>query len=98
MVIVIDTRIKRFIEGYVVGENEDIIAIKLNDIGETFWFDDKTKVQEFLNEQVTERIYDKELRKGYFDYVDEYGTNHRYYINKLVKGKITTYNEEIVML
>ena len=43
MVIVIDTRIKRFIEGYVVGENEEIIAIKLNDIGETFWFDDKTK-------------------------------------------------------
>ena len=72
MVIAIDTRIKRFIEGYVVGENEDIIAIKLNDIGETFWFDDKTKVQEFLNEQVTERIYNKELRKGYFDYVDEY--------------------------
>ena len=86
MVIVIDTRIKRFIEGYVVGENEDIIAIKLNDIGETFWFDDKTKVQEFLNEQVTERIYDKELRKGYFDYVDEY---------RIIN---TTYNEEIVML
>ena len=98
MVIVIDTRIKRFIEGYIVGENEDIIAIKLNDIGETFWFDDKIKVQEFLNEQVTERIYDKELRKGYFDYVDEYRTIHRYYINKLVKSKITTYNEEIVML
>ena len=98
MVIVIDTRIKRFIEGYIVGENEDIIAIKLNDIGETFWFDDKIKVQELLNEKVTEGIYDKELRKGYFDYVDEYGIIHRYYINKLVKGKITIYNEEIVML
>ena len=98
MAILIDTRIKKFVEGCLLGENDETISIRLKDIDETFWFENEVTTQEFLTKQVTERVADKELRKGYFDYIDEYGTIHRYYINKLVKGKITTYNEEIVML
>ena len=98
MAILIDTRIKKFVEGCLLGENDETISIRLKDIDETFWFENEVTTQEFLTKQVTERVADKELRKGYFDYIDEYGIIHRYYINKLVKGKINIYNEEIVML
>lgn len=96
MAIMIDTRIKRFIKGYADVDNENIICIVLKDINESFWFDDEARVQEFLNIQAIERVYDKELRKGYFDYVDERGVIHRYHINKVVRGKIISFTEEIV--
>lgn len=96
MNILIDKRIQRFIVGELWGENDDIMCIMLKDIEEAFWFVDEVLAQDFLNIQAIERVYDKELRKGYFDYVDEYGATHRYYINKLVRGKITSFTEEII--
>ena len=45
---------------------------------------------------MTERVGDKELRKGYFDYIDEYGDTHRYFINEVARGKILSFTEEIV--
>ena len=96
MVILIDTRIKKFVEGCLLGENDETISIRLKDIDETFWFENEVAAQEFLTKQVTERVADKELRKGYFDYIDEYGDTHRYFINDVTRGKILSFTEEIV--
>lgn len=96
MAILIDARIKRFVEGCLLGENDETISIQLKDIDETFWFENEISAQEFLSKQVTERVADKELRKGYFDYVDEYGYTHRYFINEVTRGKIISFTEEIV--
>lgn len=96
MAILIDKRIQRFVEGYLDEDNENIMCIKLKDIDESFWFSDKTLAQEFLNIQAIERVYDKELRKGYFDYVDEHGLIHRYFIHNVERGKITSFKEEVV--
>lgn len=96
MAIITDTRIKRFVEGCLLGENNEAISIRLNDIDETFWFENEAEAQEFLTKQVTERVGDKELRKGYFDYIDEYGDTHRYFIHEVARGRILSFTEEIV--
>ena len=95
--IMIDTRIQRFVDGCLIGENEDIISIHLKDIDETFHFDNEVVAQNFLNKQVIERVGDKELRTKYFDYTDEEGTTHRYLISKVFRGKIVSYLEEILV-
>ena len=51
MAILIDTRIKRFVEGHLDADNENIMCIRLKDIDESFWFSDEVLVQEFLNIQ-----------------------------------------------
>ena len=96
MTLMIDTRIKRFVEGYFLGENDETIGIYLKDIDETFWLENEILAQDFLNKQVTVRVADNELRKDYFDYVDEHKETHRYFINKVVRGKIISFTEEIV--
>ena len=96
MAILIDKRIQRFIKGELWGESDDVMCIMLTDIDEAFWFADEVSAQEFLSIQAIERVYDKELRKGYFDYTDECGTIHRYYINKVERGKITSFKEEVI--
>ena len=96
MVILIDARIKRFVEGCLLGENDETISIRLKDIDETFWFENEVTAQEFLTKQVTERVGDKELRKGYFDYTNEFVETHRYFINEVARGKILSFTEEIV--
>lgn len=96
MAILIDTRIKRFVEGCLLGENDEAISIHLKDINETFHFENEVMAQDFLNKQITERVADKELRNGYFDYTDEYGETHRYYINEVVRGNIVSFTEEII--
>ena len=96
MAIIIDARIKRFVEGCLIGENNEAISILLKDIDETFWFENEVSAQDFLNRQVTERVADKELRKGYFDYIDEYGEIHRYFINEITRGKIISFTEEVI--
>lgn len=96
MAILIDARIKRFFEGCLLGENNETISIHLKDVDETFWFENEVAAQEFLNKQATERVGDKELRKGYFDYTNECGETHRYSINEVVRGKIVSFTEETV--
>ena len=39
MAILIDKRIQKYVEGFLYGENDEIISIHLNDIDETFRFD-----------------------------------------------------------
>ena len=41
MAILIDKRIQRFVEGYLFGENNEIISIHLKDVDETFWFENE---------------------------------------------------------
>lgn len=97
MAILIDKRIQRFVEGCLLGENnETIISIHLKDVDETFWFENEVAAQDFLNKQVIERVGDKELRKSYFDYTNECGETHRYSINEVVRGKIVSFTEETV--
>lgn len=96
MAIIIDARIKRFVEGCLFGQNNETISIRLNDVDETFWFENEAEAQEFLNKQIAERVADKELRKAYFDYMDECGETHRYFINEITRGKIISFKEEIV--
>ena len=96
MAILIDKRIQRFVEGYLLGENNETISIHLKDVDETFWFENEVVAQEFLNKQATERVGDKELRKGYFDYTNECGETHRYSINEVVRGKIVSFTEETI--
>ena len=96
MNIIIDKRMEKFVEGYLVEEN--VISIYLNDIRETFHFDNEAETQSFLNKQVRERFGDCELKEGFFDYKDEDGTIHRYFIGEISKeGKISSYMEEIVL-
>ena len=96
MAILIDTRIQRFVEGYLLGENNEVISIYLKDINETFHFDNELSAQNFINKQVIERVGDKELRTDYFDYKDEYGVIHRFLISKVFNGEITSYIEEVI--
>lgn len=96
--IIIDKKLERFIKVCLLGEHEDILSIHISDIGESFYFDKQVTAQDFLNKQSIERFGDKELRVGYFDYMDEYGTIHRYIIKSLVRGKIIAYSEEVLIL
>lgn len=98
MTVLIDWRLKKFLEGFLYGENEEVISIHLKDIDETFIFDNEVILQNFLNKQAIERFGHKELRTGSFDYEDEYGTIHRYFIEELSRsGEIISYNEEVII-
>ena len=97
MAILIDKRIQKFVEGCLIGENEEVISIRLKDIDESFHFDSELAAQNFLNKQALERVGDPELRTDSFDYTDEDGVLHRYLlggVNK--KGEIISYLEEVV--
>lgn len=96
MVILIDKRIQKYVEGCQY-ENGKVISIHLKDIDETFWFDSEVAAQEFLNKQAIERVGDPELRTDSFDYTDEEGLLHRYLLGGVNnKGEIISYLEEVV--
>lgn len=38
--------------------------------------------------QTKERYYDKSLRKGYFDYINEFNEIHRYMITNCTRGTL----------
>ena len=96
MAILIDKRIQKYVEGFLYGENDEIINIHLKDIDETFWFDSELVAQEFLNKQAIERVGDPELRKDSFCYKDQEGEIHRHLITVNKKGQIVSYLEEVM--
>lgn len=96
MVILIDNRIQKYIEGFLYGKNDEVVSIYLKDIDETFWFDSEVAAQEFLNKQTIERVGDPELRKNSFCYKNPEGEIHRYFIYVNKKGRITSCLEEVV--
>lgn len=91
--ILVDSKIKKFVEGTLLGENSEYISLYLSDIDMSFWFDNYVDAQEFLNEQALERVYDKELRKGYFDYTNDHSERWRIVIKNVQRGKITEFEE-----
>ena len=95
MNFIINKRLEKFIKVCLLGENQDVLSIHLEDINESFYFDNEVEIQNFLNDQSIERFGDKSLRKGYFDYIDEYQEKHRYVIN-VKRGKIISYYEKII--
>jgi hypothetical protein len=93
--ILIDARMKSKIESLMDWNNNGQIcySLKFKDIGDSFWFNDKNMLQEFFNNQSVERFYDGELRKGYFDYVNEHGNIIRYYV-EAKRGTLKVIDEE----
>ena len=96
MAILKDKRIQKFVEGFLHGENDEVISIHLKDIDETFWFDREVEVHNFLNKQAIERVGAPELRTDSFYYIDTEEVLHKYLITVNKKGMITSYMEENV--
>lgn len=96
--ILIDTRLKNKIESLMDSsiDGNESYSVKFKDLNDTFWFNDQFKLQEFFNNQTVERFYDKELRKGYFDYVNEYNETLRYHV-EVKRGILTLLKEECVV-
>jgi hypothetical protein len=91
--VMIDVRMKSKIESLT--EWGKVCSVKFNDIHDTFWFSDKNMLQEFLHNQAAERFYDKELRKGYFDYINEHSETLRYHVESN-RGTLTLLKEECI--
>lgn len=96
MAILIDKRIQKYVEGFLHGENDEVISIHLKDIDETFWFDSEVEVEFFLNKQAIERVGDPELRTDSFYYIDTEEVLHKYLITVNKKGMITSYTEDVI--
>lgn len=93
--VIIDNRLKKNIESLYKYGNESC-SIKFKDISDTFWFNNKEELQEFVNNQEVERYYDKSLRKGFFDYINEYNEKFRYPINNVYRGKLEVKEEFVI--
>lgn len=93
--IFMDKRLKRFVRASEIYKN-GVCCIDFNDINETFWFNSEAELQEFVNEQCSERFYDKSLRKGYFDYINDHSETSRYYIEEMFRGKIIKFKQIII--
>ena len=96
MAILIDKRIQKYVEGFLYGENDEVISIHLKDIDETFWFDSDVEAQGFLNKQAIERVGDPELRIGSFYYTNTEKVLHKYSITVNKKGMIVSYTEDVI--
>lgn len=90
MGVVVDRRLVRFIRSLMEWEN-DVYSVTLSDLDETFWFNSFADLQEFLNKQAVERFYEDELKKGYFEYVNDNGEKLKYSITKLNRGRIVDF-------
>lgn len=90
--ILMDSRLKSKIED--CGEwNENCYTVKFKDLDDAFFFSTQTELQLFLRNQEVERFYDKSLRKGYFDYVNENGETLRYHVESK-RGTFTLLKDE----
>ena len=87
MKILIDARLKRFIEEMNEYDN-DVCSVSFTDIEDKFYFNSKIELQAFLCAQAVERFYDKKIRKGFFDYEDSYNEVRRYYITAVNRGRL----------
>lgn len=90
----IDTRLKSKIENMFKYENGSC-SVKFVDVEDVFWFNDKNDLQEFLRHQEVERFFDKQLRKGYFDYMNENEDTLRYFVT-VVRGKYQSVEVDVM--
>jgi hypothetical protein len=89
--IMIDSRLKKNVESLNSYKN-GICSVRFKE----FWFNTVNDIQEFMHNQASERYFDKFLRKGYFDYTNEYGEILRYEISKVYKGQIEVKEEYVI--
>lgn len=85
--IMIDKRVEKNLEYINLHENK-IFSVKMKDIEDVFWFDSECELSDFINQQARERYYDNSLRKGYFEYKNEYGEIIKYIIQSVNRGNI----------
>jgi hypothetical protein len=93
--VMMDTRMKSKIEELYdlsMGGIE-CYTVRFKDLDDAFHFGNIEELQEFLHEQTLERFYDKELRKGYFDYINENNETLRYHVESK-RGTLTLLEEE----
>jgi hypothetical protein len=96
--ISVDSRIKSKIESLVDlsrDENNICYLVKFKDIDDTFIFGSDTDLYNFMGIQIRERFYDKELRIGYFDYINENGETLRYHVESQRGAFISVKDENI---
>lgn len=97
MAIMVINRLQKFIQVTQFDfDNMTTYSVYLKDVDMSFHFETEKEVQDFLNKQATERFSAKELRKGYFDYVNEHKETHRFLIKDLYAGKIVEFEEVMV--
>lgn len=90
--VMIDSRLKKNIKSLMTYKN-DCYSVKFKDIEDTFWFDKIENLQEFMHSQANERYYDKSLRKGYFQYINENNEEVIYKINNVSRGNLEVEEE-----
>lgn len=90
--IMMDRRMKSKIESLHEHDNGSC-SVKFTDLHDTFWFEDKEQLQDFVNQVARERYYDKELRRGYFTYTNEHNEIFKYHV-KSNRGTLTLIKEE----
>lgn len=98
--VMVDTRMKSKIESLMdlsENKNKQCYMVKFKDLQDAFFFGSKVEIQEFLNNQTVERFYDKKLRKGYFDYINEHGDTLRYHVESN-RGTLILLNEECLKI
>jgi hypothetical protein len=69
------------------------LSVKFKDLEDAFQFGSEIDLQEFLHKQQVERFFDKEIRKGYFDYINESGETLRYHVESK-RGTLTLLKQE----
>lgn len=90
--VIVDSRLKRKIGALHVFKN-GCCLVEFKDLEDVFFFNDDYDLQNFLNQQTCERFYDKELRHGYFDYINENNETLRYYVESN-RGTLKLIKEE----
>lgn len=95
MKISIDKRLKSKIEELSDFSNGDNVcySVRFKDVDDAFFFGSDAELYDFMNQQITERFYDKELRRGYFDYINDNGDTLRYNV-KVSRGTFTSVKDE----
>lgn len=94
--ITVDSRLKSKIEELTDWSKagNSCYCVRFKDIQDSFWFGNDTDLYNFIGQQIRERFYDKDLKKGYFDYINDNADTIRYYVTAK-RGTFITVRDEI---
>ena len=95
-IILVNPRLKNKIETLMdLSQDESCLMVKFKDLEDAFFFSSDAELQEFLRKQEAERFFDRELRKGYFDYTNENNETIRYHVESK-RGTLKLLREEFI--